>query len=101
MKLFIDSANPEEVKKMWHAGIIDGVTTNPTLATKAGIQYKSAVQQIKLTHLLWPTLVVRHGLCAPRKLFSKMSRHKRRQLMRTRINLAHSPTRKSRINFMI
>src|SRR3989344_1122569 len=46
MKLFIDSANPEEVKKMWHAGIIDGVTTNPTLATKAGVEYKKAVQEI-------------------------------------------------------
>jgi len=31
---------------MWHAGIIDGVTTNPTLATKAGVEYKKAVQEI-------------------------------------------------------
>src|SRR3989344_6833619 len=49
MKLFIDSANPEEVKKMWDAGIIDGVTTNPTLATKAGVEYKTAVNQILST----------------------------------------------------
>lgn len=49
MKLFIDSANPQEVKKMWDAGIIDGVTTNPTLATKAGIEYKTAVNQILST----------------------------------------------------
>lgn len=46
MKLFIDSANPQEVKKMWDAGIIDGVTTNPTLATKAGLEYKKAVKEI-------------------------------------------------------
>jgi len=46
MKLFIDSANPQEIKKMWEAGIIDGVTTNPSLATKAGIDYKLAVNQI-------------------------------------------------------
>src|SRR3989344_1748496 len=46
MKLFIDSANPEEVKKMAELGIIDGVTTNPSLATKAGIDYRKAVDEI-------------------------------------------------------
>lgn len=49
MKLFIDSANPQEVKKMWDEGIIDGVTTNPTLATKAGLEYKKAVREIMET----------------------------------------------------
>lgn len=49
MKLFIDSANPQEIKQMWEAGIIDGVTTNPSLATKAGIDYKQAVTQILAT----------------------------------------------------
>ena len=49
MKLFIDSAIPEEVKKMWDAAIIDCVTTNPTLAAKAGIEYKAAVSQILST----------------------------------------------------
>lgn len=46
MKLFIDSANPKEVKEMWDSGIIDGVTTNPTLATQAGVEYKKAVEEI-------------------------------------------------------
>ena len=46
MKLFIDSANPEEVKKIADLGILDGVTTNPTLATKAGVDYKIAVSEI-------------------------------------------------------
>lgn len=46
MKLFIDSAIPKEVKEMWDLGIIDGVTTNPTLAAKAGIEYKKAVEEI-------------------------------------------------------
>ena len=46
MQLFIDSANPQEVKKMVDLGIIDGVTTNPTLATKAGVDYQKAVNQI-------------------------------------------------------
>lgn len=46
MKLFIDSANPKEIKEAWELGIIDGVTTNPSLATKAGIEYKKAVESI-------------------------------------------------------
>lgn len=46
MKLFIDSANPKEVKEIADLGILDGVTTNPTLATKAGIPYQDAVNQI-------------------------------------------------------
>ncbi|MCR4324463.1 MAG: fructose-6-phosphate aldolase [Candidatus Curtissbacteria bacterium] len=46
MQLFIDSANPEEVKSMVDLGIIDGVTTNPTLATKAGMDYHDAVSAI-------------------------------------------------------
>ncbi len=46
MQLYIDSANPQEVKKMADLGIIDGVTTNPTLAAKAGVTYKEAVSQI-------------------------------------------------------
>ena len=49
MKLFIDSANPKEIRAMWEAGIIDGVTTNPTLATKAGVEYKKAVDEILKT----------------------------------------------------
>lgn len=46
MQLFIDSANPKEIKKALDLDIIDGVTTNPTLATKAGIPYKEAVAKI-------------------------------------------------------
>src|SRR3989344_4231825 len=46
MQLFIDSANPKEIKEMVEIGIIDGVTTNPTLATKAGVDYNQAVKEI-------------------------------------------------------
>jgi len=34
MKLFIDTANLEEIKKAHSYGILDGVTTNPTLLSK-------------------------------------------------------------------
>ena len=30
MKLFIDTANPDQIRDAWSWGIIDGVTTNPT-----------------------------------------------------------------------
>lgn len=46
MLLFIDSADPKEVKAMWNLGIIDGVTTNPSLATYAGLPYRKAVDEI-------------------------------------------------------
>lgn len=46
MQLFIDSANPKEVEEMVDIGIISGVTTNPTLATKAGVSYQEAVTRI-------------------------------------------------------
>ena len=46
MQIFIDSANPTEIKEMVDLGIIDGVTTNPTLATKAGIKFKEAAMKI-------------------------------------------------------
>ena len=49
MQLYIDSANPQEVKAMMDLGIIDGVTTNPSLAAKAGVTYQEAVKQILAT----------------------------------------------------
>ncbi len=36
MKFFIDTANVEEIRKAWELGVIDGVTTNPSLIAKEG-----------------------------------------------------------------
>ena len=36
MKLFIDSANVKEIERCWETGLIDGVTTNPSLIAKSG-----------------------------------------------------------------
>jgi transaldolase len=36
MKIFIDTANIDEIKELHGLGIIDGVTTNPTLLAKEG-----------------------------------------------------------------
>jgi transaldolase len=46
MKIFLDSANLEEVRKLVDIGICDGVTTNPTLVAKQGEDFKSVVTQI-------------------------------------------------------
>jgi len=37
MKLFIDSADPKEIADCAATGLIDGVTTNPSLAAKTGL----------------------------------------------------------------
>ncbi len=36
MKFFIDTANIDEIKKAWELGVIDGVTTNPSLMAREG-----------------------------------------------------------------
>ena len=36
MKLFLDSADPKEIVTLASTGLIDGVTTNPSLAAKSG-----------------------------------------------------------------
>ena len=50
MKLFLDTANIQEIRQGARLGVITGVTTNPSLAAKEGIGgregYKAAVQEI-------------------------------------------------------
>ena len=36
MKLFIDTADIDQIREVWSWGIIDGVTTNPTHVAKTG-----------------------------------------------------------------
>ena len=38
MKFFIDTANLEQIKEAQDLGILDGVTTNPSLMAKEGIK---------------------------------------------------------------
>jgi len=44
MKFFIDTANTDEIRKAWELGVIDGVTTNPSLMAKEG---KDPVELLK------------------------------------------------------
>ena len=46
MKLFIDSANIEEIKEINELGVICGVTTNPSLIAKEGKDFKEVVKEI-------------------------------------------------------
>ena len=46
MKFFIDSGDIGEIKEAWAMGAIDGVTTNPSLLSKAGVPIKKAIAQI-------------------------------------------------------
>ncbi|GLI54357.1 MULTISPECIES: fructose-6-phosphate aldolase [Thermodesulfovibrio] len=46
MKFFIDTANVDEIKKAWEVGVIDGVTTNPSLLAKEGKEPVSLLKEI-------------------------------------------------------
>ena len=46
MKFFLDTANLEELKKGAAWGIVDGVTTNPTLIAKEGVPIEEQVRKI-------------------------------------------------------
>ncbi|OGW76606.1 MAG: fructose-6-phosphate aldolase [Omnitrophica bacterium RIFCSPLOWO2_02_FULL_45_16] len=46
MKLFIDTANINEIREANLLGIIDGVTTNPSLIAKEGREFISVVKEI-------------------------------------------------------
>jgi transaldolase len=46
MKIFIDSGDTAEIKEAHDMGLIDGVTTNPTLAAKSGKNFKELILEI-------------------------------------------------------
>jgi transaldolase len=46
MKLFIDSADPKDIAECAATGLVDGVTTNPSLAAKTGLDFTAALKSI-------------------------------------------------------
>jgi transaldolase len=46
MKIFVDTANIDEIKEANSWGIVDGVTTNPSLVAKEGKDIISAIKEI-------------------------------------------------------
>ncbi len=45
MKFFIDTANLDQIREAYEMGILDGVTTNPSLMAKEGIKGTDAIAQ--------------------------------------------------------
>ena len=46
MELFLDTAEVDEVKEIASWGILDGVTTNPSLIKKSGRDFKKVIKEI-------------------------------------------------------
>ena len=46
MKIFIDTADIEEIKEANKIGVVDGVTTNPSLVAKTGKDFKTVINEI-------------------------------------------------------
>ena len=46
MKIFIDTANIEHIKEVASWGILDGVTTNPSLIAKEGRNFREVIEEI-------------------------------------------------------
>jgi transaldolase len=46
MKIFIDTANLKEIREAAAMGLVDGVTTNPTLVAKEGRPFRQIIEEI-------------------------------------------------------
>ena len=46
MKFFIDSADIEAIEKFTKSGMVDGVTTNPSIIAKSGKDFKGVIKEI-------------------------------------------------------
>ena len=46
MKFFVDTANIDEISELSEMGVVDGVTTNPSLIYKSGKDFKEVIKEI-------------------------------------------------------
>ncbi|MGE0004521.1 MAG: fructose-6-phosphate aldolase [Parvibaculaceae bacterium] len=46
MKFFVDTAEIKEIKELAATGLLDGVTTNPSLVAKSGREFKEVIAEI-------------------------------------------------------
>ena len=46
MKFFVDTADVEEIRELAATGLLDGVTTNPSLVAKSGRDFKQTIAEI-------------------------------------------------------
>ena len=61
MKIFLDTANIDDIRKYNDMGLLDGITTNPSLLAKEGGDPHAAMEEItritvSYTHLTLPTI---------------------------------------------
>lgn len=61
MKLFLDSANLDEIEKAYAAGVIDGVTTNPSLLKKAIDEMRKKKRKMDMAGYISELLVIAKG----------------------------------------
>ena len=50
MKLFVDTANVDEIRQANDMGVICGVTTNPSLIAKEGRDFVEVVKEIRRSY---------------------------------------------------
>ena len=70
MKIFLDTADTDAIKQHYDTGIVDGITTNPTLIRKSGRDPEDVYQElidygindismaVSYTHLTLPTILL-------------------------------------------
>jgi len=46
MKFFLDTANIEEIKRVASLGLVDGITTNPTIIAREGRDFEEVIKEI-------------------------------------------------------
>ena len=46
MKFFVDTADVAEIRELADIGLLDGVTTNPSLVAKSGRVFKDVIAEI-------------------------------------------------------
>ena len=63
MRIFLDTADTDIIRKHFTTGLIDGITTNPSLIMKSGRNPEDVYQELKdlgipfsYTHLTLPTI---------------------------------------------
>ena len=77
MKLFLDTANLDEIREAAGIGLLDGVTTNPSLIAKEGAEFKNRIIEIceivKGPVSAEVTAIDTEGMCAQGGELAKLS----------------------------